>query len=148
MKQLIIALMFFLASIAYATENTPVGYWISYDDETHEPRCMFKIAKTHHEELSGKIYKIWFRPGENPNDRCTLCTGDLHDQPMLGLNLLRGFTQENENTWSGGTIVDPTTGSVYRCTMTVSGDGKELYVRGYIGISLFGRTQTWGRAKG
>lgn len=60
--------------------------------------------------------------------------------PLMGLNMLKGFVFD-EDEWEDGTIYDPENGKTYSCTMTYR-DGK-LDVRGYIGISLIGRTQTW-----
>ena len=60
------------------------------------------------------------------------------------MTILWGLTAAG-SVWKGGEILDPDNGKTYRCKMTLSDDGKELNVRGYIGISLIGRTQTWHR---
>ena len=62
------------------------------------------------------------------------------------MTILWGLKDEGE-AWKGGQILDPDNGKTYRCKMTVSDDGRELDVRGYIGISLIGRTQTWLRVE-
>ena len=71
----------------------------------------------------------------------------LHTRPLLGLVNLWGFSyDEKENNWDNGHIYDPKTGKEYKCTITPK-DKNTLDVRGYIGISLIGRTDTWTRVK-
>ncbi len=66
-------------------------------------------------------------------------------RPDLGLELLKNFTFDGENQYIDGTIYDPQNGKTYSCKMTLNGN--TLKIRGYIGISLFGRTETWTRLK-
>jgi uncharacterized protein (DUF2147 family) len=69
----------------------------------------------------------------------------LRSRPDLGLELLKDFTFDGDNVYSGGTVYDPKNGKTYSCKMTL--DGNNLNIRGYIGISLFGRSVTWTRVK-
>jgi uncharacterized protein (DUF2147 family) len=69
----------------------------------------------------------------------------LRTRPDLGLELLKDFTFEGDNVYDDGTIYDPKSGKTYSCKMTL--DGISLRIRGYIGISLFGRTEVWTRVK-
>ena len=62
----------------------------------------------------------------------------------MGLTLIKGM-RRNGLSYENGTVRDPRDGSVYRASMTVSPDGKKLEMRGYVGISLFGRSQVWNR---
>jgi uncharacterized protein (DUF2147 family) len=74
----------------------------------------------------------------------------LRQRPLIGLNILQGFTQVDATSWENGTIYNPENGKVYSCTLnlTTDDDGKEvLEVRGYVGISLFGESQYWVRVK-
>jgi uncharacterized protein (DUF2147 family) len=64
---------------------------------------------------------------------------------LLGVPLLNGFTYSGDDVWEGGTIYNPDDGKTYKCKMTLNGN--RLDVRGFIGISLFGKTTTWTRAK-
>ena len=76
-----------------------------------------------------------------------MCTDDRKNQPIIGLMIIRNVRLEN-GEYGGGDILDPDTGSVYRCKLHVEDGGAKLLVRGFIGISLLGRTQTWERQGG
>ena len=78
-----------------------------------------------------------------------LCTDERKDQPALGLVIIRNMKKSpgTPNQWSGGDILDPEQGTVYTSRMSLSNDGESLIVRGYVGIPLFGRSQTWQRTK-
>ncbi|HIJ74577.1 MAG TPA: DUF2147 domain-containing protein [Candidatus Hydrogenedentes bacterium] len=80
------------------------------------------------------------RDRENPDQ-------SKRERPILGLGLLNGFEYEGKNTWSKGTIYDPENGKTYKCKMTLR-NPKTLHVRGYVGISLIGRTTVWHRYEG
>jgi uncharacterized protein (DUF2147 family) len=69
----------------------------------------------------------------------------LQSKPELGLEQLKGFTFDGDDEYEGGTIYDPKNGKTYSCKMTIKGNS--LKIRGYIGISLFGRTEVWTRVK-
>ena len=75
---------------------------------------------------------------------CDKCEGSERGAPVLGLALIKGM-QRKGLAYESGTIMDPRDGSVYRALMSLSPDGKKLEVRGYLGISLFGRSQVWNR---
>lgn len=70
----------------------------------------------------------------------------LRNRPLQGLVILRDFVYDDDNVWTDGRIYDPKSGNDYKCKMTFTKD-KKLDVRGYIGISLFGRTETWTKAE-
>lgn len=72
----------------------------------------------------------------------------LRSRPTNGLVILEGFVRSGPDKWVDGTIYDPNDGKTYRCKMRLKGDrlkGDRLKVRGYIGVSLFGRTTVWTR---
>jgi uncharacterized protein (DUF2147 family) len=75
---------------------------------------------------------------------CDQCTDERRNQPVLGLTVLTGLRRDGER-YTGGRILDPDTGIVYSCRMILVDGGQRLEVRGYIGWSLFGRTQSWRR---
>ncbi|MGI5864736.1 MAG: DUF2147 domain-containing protein [Myxococcales bacterium] len=80
------------------------------------------------------------RDRENPDDK-------LKTRPLIGLPLLEGFTYEGDGTWEDGTIYDPENGKTYKCIIKIADGGKTLKVRGFIGISLIGRTTVWKRVE-
>src|ERR1700730_1406946 len=92
----------------------------------------------------GTIVKIFFKPGEDQNPVCDKCEGADRGKPVMGLTLIKGMRRTG-NHYEGGTITDPRDGSVYRALMELSPDGQKLEMRGYLGISLFGRSQIWNR---
>ena len=69
----------------------------------------------------------------------------LRSRPALGLELLKDFTYDGDNVYSGGTVYDPKNGKTYSCKMTL--EGNSLKIRGYVGISLFGRSEIFTRVK-
>lgn len=92
-------------------------------------------------KLFGKVTKL--RPGRLPGDLCTKCSGELRDQLILGMVFLRNFHPEDD-VWVGGTVVDPDNGKEYKGKIWAIGNDK-LFMRGFVGISLLGRTETWKR---
>jgi uncharacterized protein (DUF2147 family) len=70
----------------------------------------------------------------------------LRNRDIIGSEILNGFAYKGDNTWDNGTIYDPREGKVYSCKMTLK-TPSQLSIRGYIGVSLFGRTEVWSRVK-
>lgn len=69
----------------------------------------------------------------------------LRDRALDGMTIMSGFRYDGENKWTGGSIYDPNSGKTYRCILTQV-NRNTIKVRGYIGVSLFGRSDTWTRA--
>jgi uncharacterized protein (DUF2147 family) len=131
--------------VALALENeSPVGHWQTYDDHTKAPRGMIRIY-----EKDGKLFGHIERAAEKMNDRdvCSVCTDDRRDKPIDGLVIIRNMVRSADQPleWTGGDILDPDTGKLYRFKMRVEDHGAKLVVRGFLGLSLLGRTQTWMR---
>ena len=139
-KSILFGLFFMLTSLMYA--QSPIGTWKTIDDETKQAKSYVEIFEKNG-KLYGKVSKILTKGKENA--KCTECSGALKNKPILGLQILTGLKKEGKE-WSGGKIIDPTNGKEYKAKMTLNGSDK-LDVRGYIGISLMGRTQTWQRVK-
>ncbi|NML32258.1 DUF2147 domain-containing protein [Paraburkholderia antibiotica] len=129
------------AVTAMAQATSPVGTWQTIDDHTGQPKALVQISQDGSGELSGKIIK-----GLNPNDqadrRCTACTDARKDQPMLGMTIINSM-QKDGDAWDHGQILDPENGKIYKCKMHLEDGGNKLVVRGYIGVALLGRSQTW-----
>ena len=70
----------------------------------------------------------------------------LRSRPILGMDLIAGFTPKGEGKWRGGKIYDPRDGKTYKCAMSLKPDGT-LEVRGYVGLAVFGKTVVWTRAE-
>jgi uncharacterized protein (DUF2147 family) len=132
------------AAVAYgAASSTPVGVWQANDDRTHQPTALVQIVQNSDGTLSGKIIRGL---GENnsPERRCTECTDERKDQKIEGMTVVKAMKQENDE-WDGGKILDPMSGKEYSCKMHLEASGQKLVLRGYIGFSLLGRSQTWTR---
>lgn len=130
-------------SVGFAESASPVGLWKTIDDETGEAKSVIRISEVDG-SLVGTIEKIFPKPGKDPNPVCDKCPGEKKDQRLLGMGILWGMTKEGEQ-WSGGLILDPKNGKTYKCTIKLEGTGGTLTLRGYIGFSLLGRSQTWVR---
>jgi uncharacterized protein (DUF2147 family) len=130
-------------SAAVAAELSPVGLWKTIDDNTGKPRGLVRIMEVNG-EYQGKVEKIFIEAGEDRDPRCEKCDGARRNQPVIGMTILWGLTKQGDE-YQGGEILDPETGKVYRAKMKLEGDGGKLGVRGFIGFSLLGRTQTWVR---
>jgi uncharacterized protein (DUF2147 family) len=88
------------------------------------------------------VEKIFDQPDDDPEHLCKECKGDRKDKPIVGMTILWGLKKDGD-AWTGGEILDPKNGKIYRCKITPSADGKSVDVRGFIGVSFIGRSQTW-----
>jgi uncharacterized protein (DUF2147 family) len=137
-----IAIALTVAASAAMAQMTPVGLWQTIDDKDGTPKSEIRILDTAG-VVSGKIERD-LNPKAKPMDKCIECKDDRKDQPIVGLELIRGLKKaDGKDLWEGGTIVEPSTGKVYRMTMTPIEGGKKIEMRGYIGP--FYRTQIWNR---
>ncbi|MFN3604553.1 MAG: DUF2147 domain-containing protein [Leptonema sp. (in: bacteria)] len=138
MKKITIWIIFLFVGSVFA--QSPVGMWQNIDDETGKPKAQIQIYEQNG-ILYGKIVKL-INPDE-PNPKCTKCPGNFKDQPVEGLQIMWGLKKEG-NEYTGGNILDPKKGNIYRCKIELV-DNNKLKVRGFIGFSLIGRTQYWYR---
>jgi uncharacterized protein (DUF2147 family) len=138
---LVLALVVLAAITVNAAEPSPVGLWRTIDDQTGQPKGLVRIREVDG-QLEGKVEKAFPKPGEDPAPKCDKCDGARHNQPVLGMTILWGLTQQGDE-YQGGEILDPESGKIYRVKMKLTDGGKKLEVRGFIGISLLGRSQIW-----
>ncbi|SKB95404.1 hypothetical protein SAMN05660477_02052 [Soonwooa buanensis] len=124
----------FISAMSFAQIE---GKWKTIDDETGKAKSYVEIFKKSDGKYYGKVAQLLIKPTD-PN--CTGCKDDRKGKPILGMEVIRGLSKDG-NEFTGGTITDPKNGKTYKCTITKDGD--KLNVRGYMGISLIGRTQTW-----
>src|ERR1017187_8244800 len=130
------------AAPASATEPaSPIGLWKTIDDNTGSARAIVRIYEQDG-KLFGRIERS-FTPGAE-NRVCGLCKDERKDQPIIGLIIIRNI-RSKDGEYACGDILDPDTGTLYRCKFHLDQNGSRLIVRGYIGISLLGRSQTWQR---
>ncbi len=128
-----------------APASTPVGKWRTIDDKSGKAKSIVAISEEDG-KLVGKIEQLLDPKPDDPEPKCKKCEGDRKDQPILGMQILWGMKKEGKD-WGGGRILDPDNGKVYRCNLSLADEGKKLNVRGFIGIALIGRTQTWERVE-
>lgn len=135
MKKLsLVFALLFLGTLSFAQIE---GKWKTIDDETGQAKSIVEIYKTSDGKYNGKILQLLAKP---EHETCVKCTDDRKNKPLIGLEIIRGMSKDGSD-FSGGKITDPKSGKTYKCTIKREGD--KLNVRGYIGFSLIGRTQTW-----
>ncbi len=138
----IIAVLVCGFSVSAMAEMSPVGVWQTIDDKDGTVKSEIRIVETAG-VVSGKIDKILDSKSKQ-DDKCVECSDERKDQPILGMEIMRGLKKtEGKDVWEGGTILDPKNGKVYKATVTPIEGGKKLQMRGYIGF--FYRTQIWNR---
>lgn len=130
---------------AWADDASPVGLWKNIDDVTGKPKALIRISENRG-ALEGRIEKLLRPAGQDQNPKCDRCEGVNKDQPILGMVFLQGLTRSGDE-YSGGQILDPDNGKVYKSKLKLVDGGKKLNVRGYIGIPMLGRTQVWERVE-
>jgi uncharacterized protein (DUF2147 family) len=131
-------------AVAGAQQLTPklqsaIGHWQIVDsDGTPGGQAEIYVENG---KLFGRVTQV--RPGRTPQDLCDKCSGEYKNQLILGMVIMRNFHPDGED-WVGGTVVDPENGWVYKGKIWSEGNDK-VHLRGYIGISLLGRTEVWTR---
>ncbi len=138
-----------LAAPVFAADDADavLGKWLTADSD-----AQVEIVKDG-DAYDGRI--VWLKEPMYPTDDTKGMAGQakvdrenpdaaLKTRPIIGLPLITGFKYAGDGVWNDGTIYDPKSGGTYSCKMTLMMDGS-LKVRGYKGISLFGRTEIWTR---
>ena len=142
LSKLGVAIVLISAWGAASAQMTPVGRWHSMDDKTGEIKSEIVITDQGG-VLSGRVDKL-LRKNADQAARCTECSDDRKDKPMLGLEIIRQAKKaDGKDVWEDGKILDPENGKTYALRLTPIEGGKKLEVRG--SIAFIGRTQTWVR---
>lgn len=137
---LLMGLFLFMGSMLFA--QSPVGTWKTVDDETGKAKSHIEIYEQDG-KLYGKVVKILT---DNKNAVCSECSDNRKNKPVLGMVVLEGVEKTKKNKWDDGKILDPNKGKIYDVSLELLNENK-LKVRGYMGISMLGRTQYWYRVK-
>lgn len=133
--------MFILSLSIVSFAQSAEGKWKTIDDKTGKDKSYVEISHTKSGRLQGKVIKI-LTPGKE-NARCEDCKGENKDKPIIGMTILWNMNKSGDG-WDDGRILDPNNGKEYSCKMRLK-DKNTLEVRGFLGISLLGRTQIWHR---
>ena len=126
-------------------QSSPVGNWRTFDDATGRPTSVV-VLREENGKITGTIERVYDPFPKEANPHCTACQGELKDKPLVGMKVLWNLSRQGDG-WSGGMIFDPDSGKTYSCSITLQNGGSKMKVRGYVGVSLFGRTQYWQREK-
>ena len=146
MKRLIAALALATGAALAWGQATPVGVWKTIDDDGKTEKSLVRIAESGG-QLVGRIETLF--DAAKKDAVCDKCSDERKDKRIVGMTILRNISKDtsDESLWAGGDILDPNNGKVYKVRLRPVDDGKRLEVRGYIGMPMLGRTQTWVRVE-
>lgn len=134
-------------STAYSADIS--GKWKTVDDTTGYSRADVEMTKNADGTYSGKIVTIRPLPDKPLEPLCIHCKGALKNKPYLGMQIVSGFKQNPDNPFEyiNGTVMDPLSGKVYKGKAKINAKNTRLSMRGYIGVSMLGRSVTWIRSQ-
>jgi len=135
------------SGLAAAQADSPAGLWKTVDDNTKKEKSLVRIVESGG-VFTGKVEKV-IDPDSPKDATCKDCTDERKDKPVVGMTIIRNMKPSagDKNVFEGGDILDPNNGKVYSAKLTLVEGGKKLDVRGYIGMPMLGRTQTWQRVE-
>lgn len=144
MKKITFLLLLMLLTLKLSAQNKDaiVGIWFT---PKHDAKIeMYKKGDAYFGKLA------WFKEQTDANGKPKLDVknpdASLRSRTLLNLEFLKNFVYKNDNSWENGEIYDAQSGKTYNSKISLSGNDM-LNLRGYVGISLFGRTETWTRFK-
>ena len=139
------AVLSLVANLAMAQAG-PTGLWKTIDDETKVEKSLVRVSDT------GGVFSAVIEKLLNPvipDPKCDKCADERKDKPVTGLTIMRNVKHSSSDAelWDGGDILDPNNGKVYKVRLKPIEGGKKMEVRGYVGMPMLGRTQTWIRVE-
>jgi hypothetical protein len=137
-----LALLFTAVLPGWAAEPTAAGLWQKVEDG--KPVVWVLMVDHRDGFFEGVIAKTFPRSGEAPHENCAKCTDDRKNAPVLGISLIRNM-KRNGLEYEGGNILDPRDGEIWKAKMTISPDGQDLILRGYVLTPMLGKNETWHR---
>jgi uncharacterized protein (DUF2147 family) len=140
------ALILLAAAGLAQAQTSPAGLWKSIDDDGKTEKSLVRIVDTAG-VLTGKVEKIF--DATKQDAKCDECSDARKGQPIVGMTIIQGVKANagEAGLWDGGEILDPNNGKTYKVRLKPVNGGKTLEVRGYIGMPMLGRTQTWQRVE-
>jgi uncharacterized protein (DUF2147 family) len=132
-----------LAAPLGAQSPSPEGRWKTIDDKTGAAKGIVVITSVNG-ELEGRVERVFSPPSPSPNPLCDQCAAELKNKPIIGMRVIWGFRPDGTK-FTGGRVLDPESGKIYKGTIALADGGRKLDLRGYVGFPMFGRTQTWQR---
>lgn len=140
--RLLAALLLSTSSSAVFAEDIS-GVWKNIDDKTGSSKAILEIRQENNGTYTAKIVKITPRPGYTAKETCVNCPAPYTNKPILGMDVLKGLKPAAGSNFTDGKIIDPLSGNIYSMKAKLSPNAKRLTLRGYVGVSVLGRSQTW-----
>ena len=116
------------------------GRWKTIDSDTGKPKSIVEITRAANGTLSGRIIEL-LNPSK-PNPVCDKCKDDRKNKPIKGMEIIRAMRKDGA-TYSGGTILRPADGKVFKSKMQLIEGGKKLEVSGC--VAFICKEQIWVR---
>jgi uncharacterized protein (DUF2147 family) len=129
-------------ALPLGAQGSPAGLWNTISDVDGRPTAVVELREDKGEYVG--VVRALLVPADHEDSICGKCSDERRNQPVVGMEILRHMRPDGAE-WSGGEILDPENGKTYRARMKLTDGGKKLVIRGYIGVPLFGRSQTWVR---
>ena len=140
--KILAALLLSVSSSAVFAEDIS-GSWKNIDDKTGSSKAILEIRQETNGTYTAKVVKVTPRPGYTAKETCVNCPAPYTDKPILGMDVLKGLKPAAGSNFTQGKIIDPLSGHIYSMKAKLSPNGKRLTLRGYVGVSALGRSQTW-----